>query len=345
MFEQSDKIQRRLVTAVTLVFVLFCIGTVGFRCLAPPETASDGTLHAPGWLRCVYMTVISLTTVGYGEAVPVQNYPHMMIFTAVLLVVGIGGLTYAFGALTALIVEGALTDAFWRRKMNRRLEQLSQHYLVCGAGGTSITAVRELQQTKRPCVVIDSDAEQLKALTAEMDVCVLEGDATDDELLQRAGIDRAKGLLASLPTDKDNLFLVITAKQLNSKLRIVAKIVDATNEAKFRKAGADALASPQAIGGLRLVSELIRPSVVSFLDLMLRESERSVRIEEVQIGDSCPYAGRSLRDISFRQKFSVQVLALVPPDSRTFDYNPEPEQALLPGMTLIVLGDVFLTNA
>ena len=339
MLSHLDDNHRRLAIAVSLVVLVFTIGTVGYRLLSPGIDDGSGNLEPVSWHRCVYMTVISLTTVGYGETVPVEGHPHMMVFTTLLLLGGIGVLTYSFGAFTAFLLEGTLNDVFWRRKMTRKLNDLDEHFIVCGAGETSHTAIRELHRTKRDFVVVDVNDEVLKEAAREFDICVVAGDATDDETLKAAGIDRARGLLASLPTDKDNLFLVVTARQLNDRMRIVSKVTDPVNNEKFLKAGADDLASPQVIGGLRLVSQLIRPSVVTFLDLMLREKDKAMRIEEVQMGAESEHVGRNLRELALRQKFKVQVLAVQPKGLEKFNYTPDPDEPIAEDTTLVILGE------
>ena len=332
MKKRLDKNQRRIVIAITLVVCLFACGTLGFRILA-----SSGE-ESVSWLKCVYMTVISLTTVGYDESIPISDSPARMVFTCVLLLVGITVLSYTFGAIAAFFIEGALTDVFWRRKMKNSLSKLTDHYIVCGAGETSLTAIRELCCTGRSVVVVDSCQELAKHIHEEFGICIVVGDASDDAVLEEAGIRRAHGLLACLPTDKDNLFLVITANQLNEKVRIVSKVTDPANEPKFLKAGACALASPQVIGGLRLVSEMVRPSVVSFLDLMLRDKSSDVRIEEVTMGEANRHAGESLQDLEFRKKYQLQVLAMRKDGEERFIYNPDPGESIPVGATLVILG-------
>ncbi|MBT3382017.1 MAG: potassium channel protein [Lentisphaerae bacterium] len=334
-----DQNRRRLIRAGFMLVVVMTIGTAGFRILCPTINDGQGNAIPLSWLQCVYMTVISITTVGYGESVPVEGRAPLMIFTCLFLLGGISVLTYSFGSLTAFLIEGALTDAFWRRKMNKKRRILNDHFIVCGAGETSMTAIKELTAVKRPFLVLDTDEEQLHELAESQDVCVLAGDATEDGTLEAAGIARARGLLASLPTDRDNLFLVMTARQLNDRLRIVAKVHDLANSQKFLKAGADALASPQVIGGLRLVSELIRPSVVSFLDIMLRDTSRTIRVDEIRIGAHSPHAHSSIKQLSVRAKHKVQILAVKPQGSDQFEYVPDPEEPFGGGSTLIVLGD------
>jgi voltage-gated potassium channel len=338
-FRQLDENHLRLLKALALVSLVLLVGTIGYRFLSPGLDDGQGGRKPVGWLDCAYMTVISLTTVGYSEMVPVQPHPHMIVFTCCLLLGGVAVLTYAFSAITAFVVEGTLKEAFWKRKMEKKLANLSDHFIVCGAEETSLTVIRELHQTKRDFVVVDTDAGKLKELVEKFNACIVEGDPTDEAALAAAGISRARGLLAILPTDRDNLFLVVTAKQLNAKMRIVAKVADPANNQKFLKAGADDLASPQVIGGLRLVSQLIRPTVVGFLDVMLRDKDQAIRIEEVEMQAGSQYEGSSLRSASFQQKFGVQVLASQPKGAQRFDYTPDPDEPIVAGTTLVVLGD------
>jgi len=331
--------ERRVLTALGLVVTVLVVGTVGFRVLCPPVADANGNVQPLDWLHSVYMTVISLTTVGYGESVPVAGNPALMVFTSLFLLAGIGVMTYTFGAITAFLIEGALTDTFWKRRMNRRLARMKDHFIVCGAGETSMTAIRELLALDRAFVVVDTEIAALKELVGDSAACVVEGDATDEDVLRQAGIESACGLLASLANDRDNLFLVITARQLNSRIRVVAKVHDLANAPKFRKAGADAVASPQVIGGLRLVSELIRPTVVNFLDVMLRDKDRAIRIDEVQVAEGSRQAGSTLDQLDLRRKFRVQVLGLREAGVQKFDYVPDPDRPIAAGTTLIVLGD------
>lgn len=327
--------------ALAMVFCVFAVGTAGFRVLSPPQGVTPSGHPIPvSWLDSLYMTVISLTTVGFGEALPIRGYPYMMVFTSLLLLCGIGVITYTFSLVTAFIVEQSVSEVIWRRRMKKRIDQLGNHYVVCGAGGTGLAAIQELHETGNDCVVIDANREILDKVAEEYDVCILVGDATDEEVLQRAGIERAAGVLANLASDQDNLFLVMTARQLNEKARIAAKVMNPKNSRKFYKVGATALASPQTIGGLRLASELLRPSVVSFLDLMLRDTDRTLRVEEVNVPVDSEFEGKSLKDLNFRNRFDLQVLAMRRPGESKFEYNPNPVEPLTGGTILIVQGDV-----
>ena len=339
MFKHLDEKHQQIIKALLMVFLVFLIGTAGFKILAPSVPDGKGGMQPIGWLTSIYMTVISLTTVGYGESIPVQGDPALMVFTSVLLLSGIGMLTFFIGRLTAFLIEGSLTHIFRRRKMTKQISRLREHFIVCGAGETSINAIRELHNTKRPFAVIDIDDQKLEQIHQEFEAPYIVGDASEEVFLEEAGIAHAKGLLACLPTDKDNLFVALTARQMNANLRIIAKVQDPSNNEKFLRHGADGIASPQVIGGLRLISELIRPQVVSFLDIMLRDKDRMVRIEEVIISRDSPYAGKSLKEAAFRQKFQMQILAIRGPGLEKFDYMPDPEEPIEAGATLVVLGN------
>lgn len=249
--------------ALGLLLLTFLVGTIGFWLLSP--NVQGGW---EGWIRCAYMTVISLTTVGYTEVIPVHEHPTLMLFTSSLLLVGIAVVTYAFGAITAFLVEGSLTDVFWRKKMNKHIRRMDQHDIICGVGNTGKAAIDEMQKTGHSVILIDRDPALLAPDKACASTPGITGDATEESVLLEAGIERAVGLLTCLPSDRDNLFLIMTARQLNPSLRIVAKLCNPNNASKFYKAGASDVVSPQQIGGLRLASQLIRPTVVTFLDRM-----------------------------------------------------------------------------
>lgn len=321
---------RRLVIALVLLILIMAIGTVAYRVL------TDGHYD---WLTCLYMTVITLATVGYGEIIDTSQYPAARIFTILFILSGMGILLYCVSTATAIMVEMDLLDVFKRRKMTKDIKLLRNHFIVCGVGSTGACIAHELSRTGRDFVIIDHDPERIEAARKLGEVLHIQGDATDDEVLLSAGIDRAGGLAAALSTEKDNLFLTVTARQLNPSLRIIARGLDETVNRKLRKAGADAVVSPTVIGGLRMASELIRPGVVSFLDTMLRDASGTIRFEEIRITPDSKFMNQTIQSTRIRDDSNVLVVALMPPDSPRFIYNPPADTILSEGMTLIVLGD------
>ncbi|MGH8058103.1 MAG: potassium channel family protein [Candidatus Entotheonellia bacterium] len=325
----------RLFVAFTLlVLVNFPLAT-GYWFMNRGRTNPDGS--EVGYIQSLYMTVISTFTVGYGEVVPIVT-AWDRIYTMLVIGVGIAAIGYSVSQMTAFLVEGELQEVLGRRKMEKNIAALRNHVLVCGTGDVGRYVIEELVMTRRPLVAIDTDEDQLKKLSEERPFPYLVGDATDEAVLIQAGIKAASGVVCALPNDRDNLFLAMTCRLLNPKLRIVAKTHDVKLLQRIKNAGADTVVCPQFIGGLRLVSEIVRPTVVSFLDLMLRDRDAAMRVEEVQIEGGSPLAGRRLSEGDIA-KLGLLVMAIQPPDADTFTYVPPPDAVMHPGCTLIVLGD------
>jgi len=325
------EIRQRLIAGVLILGVVLGIGATGYVLLGQGEVT---------FLNALYMTVITLSTVGFTEVPDMSDRPEARLFTIFLILFGMGVLLFVVSTATAFIVEGEISDVFWRRRVQKMLKKLDNHFIICGAGRTGIHIINELHRTLREFVVIEDNEETVKTLREYENIPVIHGDATDDDILREAGIERARGLVAGLPTDKDNLYLTITAKQINPKLRVVAKGIDTKVNAKLFKAGADTVVTPNFIGGLRMASELIRPAVVSFLDLMLRDKRKTLRIEEVTIPPESPVANKTLKDVNIPTKTDLIVVAYRAPGKESFEYAPKAETVLLEGMALIVLGDV-----
>ena len=325
-----ERPEKRLFIAVVLLLTTIVIGTVTYKLLT-------GSRY--DWLTCLYMTVITLATVGYGEVIDTSQFPGARVFTIALILSGMGILFYCLSTATSIMVEMDLRDLFKRRKMDKHIKQLSNHFIVCGAGETGICIAQELMNTHTSFVIVERDPERIEALRRLGDILHVPGDATDDDVLIRAGIDHAIGLAATLSSEKDNLFLTLTARQLNPSLRIVARGLDESVNRKLRKAGADATVSPTVIGGLRMASELIRPSVVSFLDTMLRDATAAIRFEELHITSASKFINQTIRSTKLREDSNVLIVALRPGGEPRFQYNPPADTTLTDGMTLVVLGE------
>lgn len=222
--------------------------------------------------------------------------------------------------------------------MQKQIDGLRDHIIVVGGGATGVHVVEELHTTQVRFVVIDTDEERLRRVAEEIAPGMLYvlGDATDDHILEQAGIARAKGLAATLPDDKDNVFVSITARALNANLRIVSKMTESSAESKLKRAGANATVSPSQIGGMRMASELVRPSVVQFLDKMLRDRKQALRVEEVIIPDSSSLIGARLHETTIRNHTKVLILAVHHADG-SYTYNPGADFIIEQGMTLVVL--------
>lgn len=263
----------RLRTAGAALMLIFVSGALGYYLLADRRASI---------IDCIYMTFITITTIGYGEVVDLSSSPGGRVFTMCIALAGIGTLTYLLSSFTAFIVEGNLSETFRRRMMEKKAATLENHYIICGAGQVGSHIAHELRATRRACVLIDVLPEPVKHLAAESpDTIYLVADATDNDVLIAAGIKRAAGLFAATSLDHQNLVIALTAKQLHPKLQVIARCSDMKNAAKLKAAGADAVISPSFIGGLRMASEMVRPTAVSFLDTMLRSTDQTLRIEEI----------------------------------------------------------------
>jgi len=289
-------------------------------------------------LDAIYMTAITLTTVGYSDERISTNGGR--IFTIIIIIVGIGIFAYCISSAVAFIIEGELTDILKNRKMEKQIEKLKSHCIICGAGDTGINVIDEFVKMNKSFVVIEEDNERLLRLLKSYTFPYIQGDATNDETLLKAGVERATGLIASLSDDKDNLFVVLSARQLNPSMRIISKAIEEGAYQKLRKAGADDVIFPDAIGGLRMASSMIRANVVNFLDVMLRHQNETTRFSEVTIGRNSVLIGSTLINAKIPQKTELLVIAIQKAGENRFTYNPKPETKFTPGDNLIVIGDI-----
>jgi voltage-gated potassium channel len=258
-------------------------------------------------------------------------------FTMILIVVGLGTVAYGLGTITAFWVEGDLSHIWEKRLMERRIAALSGHVIVCGGGETGRAIARELLATRTPFVVIEIDPSQEPALRKlGTDFLYLLGDATDADVLRAARIETARGLITCMPADKDNLFTMLTAREVNGQVRIVSRVASDESGRKLLRAGADAVVSSKTIGALRLASEMLRPQVVSVLDAMLREPG-AVRVEEVQVGEAV--AGRPLASLRLQERAGVIVFAMRAGANGEHVFNPAPDRTLEAGDVLIACAD------
>jgi voltage-gated potassium channel len=294
------------------------------------------------WFDCLYMTVITVTTVGFGETLlGMDHVAHVRAFTMVLLVFGTGVLVYFASTITAFVVEGELKNVLTAQRLRQRIKKMKDHFVVCGAGSTGRHIIKELIETGRPVVAIDTDEGELKEIAAAYPRAAFSfvvGDATDDEVLAQVNLSAARGLAAALSNDKDNLYLVVATRQLNPGCRIIARASELSHVEKLKRAGADGVVSPNFIGGMRIVSELVRPSVVRFLDEMLRDKTAAMRIEEVAVGEGSSLAGKTLRDADVRGRFGMNVLAVK--SGERWTYNPPAEHVLAAPSVVVVIGTV-----
>ena len=319
---QLERIRTRIVYAGGVLLAIVVVGAAGFYGIGPPGTT---------WSDAVYMTLITVSTVGYDEVVPIIGVWDRL-FTGIVSLVGFGSVTFMFTSLSVFFLERDLDESLRRRRMEKQIGKLRQHYLVCGFGRVGRNVTLELASTRRDFVVIDNDERVLEAARERLpDVLSLCGDASDDDILVTADIATAGGVFAVTDEDSRNLMITLTAKQLNPAVRVVARCHDVRNEPKLRQAGADVVVSPDFTGGMRIASSMIRPQVVKFLDEMLR-SEGNYRVEEVRLPRG--FAARPLADLALTE---MNVLLLAIRDKDGFRFNPDADFVLEAGQVLLTM--------
>jgi len=323
-------LKRRFYSLIVTIILVVLIGSSGYYLLF-------GGKHA--YVDCLYMTVISLTSVGYGEVIPICGNVSAQVFTMLLITVGLGVILYGISALTALFIEGEVSGLLREQKMKKAIEKLTDHYIVCGGGETGFPLLMELVKNGETAVLIEQDESKIEICKIIENLMYIKGDATDDGNLVAAGIEHARGLLIALPSDKDSLYVTMSARMLNQKVRIISRVANPMLEPKLVKAGADGVVSPNFIGALRMASEMIRPVAVNFLDRMLRSEDQDLRIHEIPITEKSGLSGQTIAQSGLKDKFRLLVLGLRG-KSGDLDFNPSPEEKIEPGMVMIVMGEV-----
>ena len=303
--------------------MVLVIGTIGYQFIGGEKYSL---------LDCFYMTFITIATIGYGEIVDLSDHPGGRVFTVLIGFAGIGAMTYLTSTITAFLIEGRFNQALGRRRMEKHIQKLENHFIICGIGRVGRNVAHELTHTSRVYVVIDEDMQAIEAHIERYPghMYVL-GDASDDDILQKAHIETASGVFAVTGDDNKNLVISLTAKQLNPAARVVARCHEIRNSEKIRKAGADAIVSPDFTGGLRIASAMLRPHVVTFLDQMLK-SDENLRVEEVIVSSGFNECTLEQLDLPSRNQI---VLALR--DGERWVFNPDPAHAIRSGMTFIIM--------
>jgi len=319
----------RFLIALLLLCLLVAAGTIGYRWIE-------------GWPLgdSLYMTFITMTTVGFQEVRPLSAQGQH--FTIIFLVLSIGTFGYSVTVLISFVFEGQILQAVRERRMRRTIRRIKDHYIICGAGDVGREIAREFQRARVRFLVIDRDP-QASELARDESVTFVGGDASDDEVLLEAGIERARGLIAALPDDEANVFVVLTARQLNPRLMIVSQASERPTFRKLIKAGADRVISPKEIAGQRMASFILRPSLVNFLDVMVGGEELGMRIEEVPVSAGSPLIDKNLREAGIGQHTGAIIVGINGPDART-RVNPNATSTLSSvtlkeGDVLIALGN------
>ena len=316
----------RLRYPLLAVVGVFLLGTGGYYVLGHGKVSL---------LDSIYMTSITLTTVGYGEIFPLDDTGRW--FTTALMWAGMGAMVYATAVVTSFFVELNLGQLVREQSMKERIAELRDHYIVCGAGETAVHIIRELYETAHPFVVVELDPQKVEHVQSLFeDALTLNGDATEESVLEEAGIGRAKGLFAVLGDDGRNMLLTVVARYVNPNIKIVTECRDNNLINKFYRAGADYVVNPTYIGGMRMASEMLRPRVVTFLDRMLR-GQVTERVEQAIVEEGSPIAGKTLAEARIQERTGLLPIALEMPDGRSI-FNPTGDERLVPGTAIIVIG-------
>ncbi|OWZ82799.1 potassium channel family protein [Natranaerobius trueperi] len=318
--------KKKLVYILISVLLLLIIGTLGYYLL------TDLSLF-----NSFYMTIITVSTVGYKEIGELDVLGRL--FTVFIIFGGLSLVFYAFTNFTSFLIEGELRDIFRRRSMQSKIEQLSNHYILCGAGETGHSVIEQFSKTDSPLLVVEDNKDKVNNLI-EQGIMAIQGDATYEPTLHKAKIDKAQGLITSLPSDADNVLIVLTARELNQNLYIVSRAIEKNADVKLKRAGADNTISPNVLGGARMASLLLRPTVVSFLDVITQAGEELLDLEDVVICDNSDLVGKSLEQARIPERTGLIVLALKNQGSSELRLNPSSDEVLSAGNTMLVLGKI-----
>ena len=309
--------------SIALLLVVVVGGTAGYM-------AIEGW---PAW-DALYMTVISVTTVGYREVYPLSRKGQL--FTMMVLMVGVATVLYTFSFLMATLVEGDLQERWVRRRRERMLDELTHHFIVCGYGRMGHIIAQEFTRQRVPFVIIDRDADRMQQ-AIDAGFLAVEADASSEQVLKRVRIEHARGFIAAVSTDAENVYAVLTARLLRPDLFIIGRAETEDAKVKLVRAGADRVVSPYQIGGLQLAQTALRPAVVDFVQIATSSENLELNMEQVRIEPGSSLAGRTIIEANLRQRFGVVVIGIQRADGK-MQFNPAPDASMLPGDHLVVLG-------
>ena len=308
-----------------LILLMIFVGVIGFH-----------FIEKWPFMDCLYMTIITIFTVGFKEVYDLS--PAGRMFTIFIILGGVGSVLFVFTKLAEIVYEGGFYKFLRRRRMEKKLGHLKDHYIICGHGRMGKEVRERMEEENVPFVVIDNNEEKLKLMKTTQKGFSILGDASHEEVLIEAGIKKARGLAALLPTDADNLYLILTVRLLNPSVFLLAKALDEEAERKLLQIGANRVVSPFKLSGLKIAQGLIRPTLVDFMDLIIRRKEIALYIEEFAVTkDSC-LTDRTLKECGIRKTANVIVVAVKKP-GKDIVFNPSPDVKLETGDILLVLGD------
>jgi voltage-gated potassium channel len=315
----------RIWTGVVLFAVIFIGAVFGFRMLGDYDLVD-----------AIWMTTITISSVGFSESS--DSPPGLQLFTIAVIVLGMSAAAYTFGGFLQMVLEGELQDALGQRRMTRGIEELEDHVIVCGFGRLGEVLAKDLQFARQSFVIVDNAVERYEGAKEMNCLCML-GDATDDEVLSKAGIDRAKSLVSVLPSDADNVFITLTARNLQPAIQIIARAGQSTTEKKLRLAGADKVVMPATIGAHRMERLITRPSTAHLMELVGEASFLDVEVDELRLTDGCKLIGLTVVGTQASRKHHVLVIAVDRVEGGMV-FNPDADYTFQKGDVAIVMGRV-----
>jgi voltage-gated potassium channel len=310
--------------ALIILLTIFIIGTVGFHFIE-------------GWsfIDALYTTIATLSTVGYGDFAPETTAGKF--FTILIIIFGVGTMFYSLVLMAETFIEARVRNLLGRGKLEKTIEKMHNHYIICGGGRIGFLICRELMAGKMPCVLVDNNPEVIQKAQDEGFI-YCKGDATQDKILIEAGIKRAKGIVCVLPSDAENLYVILTAKELNHKIYIMARSEEEESEHRLLRAGADRVMSPYTLGGVRMAMAILRPAMLDFIEISTRGQSLELRMEEIAICKKSPFITHSLEDSGIRKRYGLIIVA-VKKDSGKMIFNPMANYIIEEGDRLIAMGE------
>ena len=315
---------RHLVISSILLILIILFGTVGYM-----------TIEGWSLVDSIYMTIITLTTVGFGEVHQISELGRL--YTIIVIFLGGSFFVYVAGAIVQFMVEGRIRTILGRRRLDRKINQLKNHYIICGYGRIGRVLCQRLREHKSVNLIVIDNNPELISTMEEDGILYVYGDATDEAVLTKAGIERARVLVAVLSTDTHNVFLVLTARQMNPQILIIARTTHKESEKKLKAAGANIVESPYDIGAVSMAQRILRPTVTNFLDLALTQNNKDIQMEEIPVSPQSKLANIMLKDSGIRQKFNLILIAIKKADGSMI-FNPSYESMFREGDTVIAVG-------
>ncbi len=313
-------------TAIILFIASVLLGVFGYM-----------LIEGYDWVEALYMTIITISTVGFTEVEPLSS--NGQIFTSLLIILNIGVFAYSVSAFTSYVIEGEIFKKMHIRLIHQEIDKLNQHVILCGYGRYGREIVEHFHQHNISFVVIDNSADKIAAIQQSKDrILYIEGDATQDEILEQAGIQRAHSLISALPDDADNVFAVLTARQANQTLNIISRVKEARTSAKLRLAGADHIIMPEQIGGFYMATLVSKPGAVEFFSFITNKYESDISFEEIVYENVPAFCkDKTISELHIRRETGFNIIGYKSPNSR-YTVNPAPDTRLIPGSSFIVLG-------